>query len=540
MRSGGSQPGNMQPGRRTGLLVRPSNWPLTVRVPAVVVLLMLIVSAVISERVLSRLVETQSRHLTELTGAYLDGVSSAVMPHVLREDVWEIYDVLDRATQRYSGLDVAWTTVVDHAGVIIASSQPRVHVTQERLSALLQTDNSLQPRIAINGTSGVSEFARNLLHQGRVVGAIHGEVRIEALIAERWSVLTTLILTNAALALTLAAIGYVMVRRMVRPVGLLADHMQVDPGGTAHAIPEHQLGAPTSEFGRLFRRYNSLVETVRERERLIHALAEEERLAALGRLSSVMAHEINNPLGGMLTAVQTLKRHGHREDVRISSVDLIERGLIGMRNVARSTLAAYRSDQGQQQLTREHLEDLAILIGPEVRRKNLRLAWTNGIQQPIELPAQPICDATLNLLLNACAASVSGGAVKFQAQATACHLAITVKDQGGGLPDELRTWLQSGSPDEMPGDSHGGLGLWIVRRHVVDLAGAITVEPDPGNGTQITLTFPRAREPSNARPQEPHQVIPAKAKELEHGTRRTLDRIDRGRPDYGRKPLADA
>ncbi len=540
MRSGGSQPGNMQPGRRTGLLVRPSNWPLTVRVPAVVVLLMLIVSAVISERVLSRLVETQSRHLTELTGAYLDGVSSAVMPHVLREDVWEIYDVLDRATQRYSGLDVAWTTVVDHAGVIIASSQPRVHVTQERLSALLQTDNSLQPRIAINGTSGVSEFARNLLHQGRVVGAIHGEVRIEALIAERWSVLTTLILTNAALALTLAAIGYVMVRRMVRPVGLLADHMQVDPGGTAHAIPEHQLGAPTSEFGRLFRRYNSLVETVRERERLIHALAEEERLAALGRLSSVMAHEINNPLGGMLTAVQTLKRHGHREDVRISSVDLIERGLIGMRNVARSTLAAYRSDQGQQQLTREHLEDLAILIGPEVRRKNLRLAWTNGIQQPIESPAQPIRDATLNLLLNACAASVSGGAVEFQAQATACHLAITVKDQGGGLPDELRTWLQSGSPDEMPGDGHGGLGLWIVRRHVVDLAGAITVEPDPGNGTQITLTFPRAREPSNARPQEPHQVIPAKAKELEHGTRRTLDRIDRGRPDYGRKPLADA
>ena len=124
--------------------MRPSNWPLTVRVPAVVVLLMLIVSAVISERVLSRLVETQSRHLTELTGAYLDGVSSAVMPHVLREDVWEIYDVLDRATQRYSGLDVAWTTVVDHAGVIIASSQPRVHVTQERLSALLQTDNSLQ------------------------------------------------------------------------------------------------------------------------------------------------------------------------------------------------------------------------------------------------------------------------------------------------------------------------------------------------------------------------------------------------------------
>jgi len=540
---------NMKPGRQTWLLARPSNWPLTVRVPAVVVLLMLMVSAVISERVLSRLVETQSRHLTELTGAYLDGVSSAVMPHLLREDVWEIYDVLDRATQRYSGLDIAWTTVVDHAGVIIASSQPRVHVTQEPLPARWQTAEPQPSSIAIDETSGVSTFSRNLPHQGRVVGAIHGEVRIEALIAERWSVLTTLILTNAALALALAAIGYAMVRRMVRPVGLLADHMQVDPGGTARAIPHCQLGPPTSEFGRLFRRYNSLVETVRERERLLHALAEEERLAALGRLSSVMAHEINNPLGGMLTAVQTLKRHGHREDVRVNSVDLIERGLIGMRNVARSTLAAYRLDPGQQTLTREHLEDLALLIGPEVRRKNLALVWANGLREPIDLPAQLIRDATLNLLLNACAASVSGGGVGFRAQVTECDLTITVSDEGGGLPAGLRSWLQSGletglqsgSPDEMPEDGQGGLGLWIVRRHVAELQGTIAVEPVPGTGTQVTLTFPRACDRSKMRTtQEPNQVTSARAKELQHGTGRTFDRLDRGRPDHGRKPLADA
>ena len=65
-------------------------WPITVKVPVAVASLMLLVGFVLSERVLSRLGDTQEQHLVELSQSYLDGLSSAIIPSIIREDNWEI------------------------------------------------------------------------------------------------------------------------------------------------------------------------------------------------------------------------------------------------------------------------------------------------------------------------------------------------------------------------------------------------------------------------------------------------------------------
>ena len=75
-------------------------------------------------------------------------------------------------------------------------------------------------------------------------------------------------------------------------------------------------------------------------------LAEEKRLGSLGRLASAVAHEINNPLGGLFNALATLRSHGHLSSVRDGSLGLLERGLIGIRDVVRTTLTIYRTDDG--------------------------------------------------------------------------------------------------------------------------------------------------------------------------------------------------
>jgi hypothetical protein len=72
------------------------SWPITVKVPVAVASLMLLVGFVLSERVLSRLGDTQERHLVELSQSYLDGLSSAIIPSILREDNWEIFDAITR------------------------------------------------------------------------------------------------------------------------------------------------------------------------------------------------------------------------------------------------------------------------------------------------------------------------------------------------------------------------------------------------------------------------------------------------------------
>ena len=470
----------------------PFRWPLAWRVPLLVVLLMVSASAAVTNRVLSRLAETQTRHLMQLSDAYLDGLSSAILPHVVREDVWEVYDALDRARQRYQGLDIAWTVVTDPHGHVLASSHPREFPLQSRLKERTTAAFDTGSVPALTEAKGLAHLRRDLSYQGRTLGVVHAEVRIEGLIRERWEVLRTLVMTNALLTLALAAIGYFAVLRMMRPVRVLSAHLRSGAEGRMSAIPNTELGPPGSEFGSLFRNYNSLIGSVGERERLLAQLAEEERLAALGRLAAGMAHEINNPLGGLLNAVATLKRHGEKPTVRETSIRLLETGLRGIRDIVRSSLATYRRRDDQLPLTPTDLDDLRLLLQPEIKRKRLTLVWGNRIDRPLAVPAGAVRDAALNLLLNGCAASPAAGTLTFDAHSTKTGLVLEVGDEGPGLPEAVLHYINAQDDGHAPLSEREGLGLWMVKRLSRESGGRLSAQRKSTGGATVQLIVPEA------------------------------------------------
>lgn len=469
--------------------MRPTSWPVAAKVPALVVVFMMAVSVAVTNGVLSRLIETQSRHLNQLSGAYLDGVSSALLPHMLRDDVWEVYDVLERAAQRYEGLQIDWTTVLDASGVVIASSQPRRFPLQSRLPDDILRNAPAREEVGMKEGLAFATLKRELRYQDRTLGTIYAHVRIGPLLQERRDVLRTLILTNALLTVLLAGVAYALIRHMLRPIRILSRHMREGATGNVTEISSAIMPPPHSEFGQLFRRYNSLIGAVSERERLIGRLAEEERLAALGRLASGMAHEINNPLGGMLNAIDALKRHGERDAVRQTSTRLIEQGLTGIRDVVRSALATYRPDGQTRELRTDDLDDLAYLLKPEIRRRGLVLSWIVDIDGAVRLSVADVRSAALNLLLNACAASPDGGTIGFKASVHNHVLELVIEDQGSGLPDKIRTYLCSTPTTDRPAEEGGGLGLWMVKRYVADCGGTIDISELAPTGTSIRITI---------------------------------------------------
>ncbi len=465
------------------------NFPVTVRAPLLVATLMFIVAAIISQQVLDRLSRTQTDYLSGLTSAYLDGLSGAVSPHVLRRDIWEVFDALDRSKGKYKALRPVETVVADQSGKIIASSDPRKLASPMPVPTIYQKRFSGGAVLQFDGQAQRAYVRRNLQYEGRQIGTIYATLDISHLIAERRTVFYELVLTNLALTILLAGIGYLAVRRMLKPVKVLADHLALGAKGQVETIPSALLDQKKSEFGRLFRNYNALARAVQERAELADRLSREERLASLGRLASGMAHEINNPLGGLFNAVDTLQKHGDKAAIRKSSLSLLERGLSGIRDVVSAALATYRPNQNNRDLNTKDIDDLALLLQPELRRRKISLEWKNLVKGNIPVQAAAVRQAILNLLLNAVAASPKGSDIAMRAEVSNDTLIITVNDAGNGLPEKAIEMLTGPKEPAVPVVEGSGIGLWMVQRLMAEIGGFIAIGKSQFGGTSITCTI---------------------------------------------------
>ena len=471
---------------------------LSVRGPMVVALLMIAISIVVSLRALSRLEETQTKHLLQLSSTYLDGLSTSLLPAVVREDVWEVFDTLDRARERYQGLDVKWVTVTNDENRTIASSSPQEFPPFESLKDAVSQAFTGQGEMVLDETGAEARLMRPLVYQDREIGRIYALADISSLMQERSEVLRELVMTNALLTILLVAIGAFFMRRMLKPVGLLSEYLVQGQEAAVTPIPFDVVKRQSREFRTLFESYNAMAAAVNERETLAAELSEEEKLASVGRLASGMAHEINNPLGGMFNALDSLKRYGAREDVRSTSIRLLEQGLSGIRELVRSTLTTYKSGQRPRDLTVTDLDDLRLLVKPEARLRKLRLNWQLEFSGPVHVPAVPVRDAILNLLLNACHSSGENGAVGFRAGVEDGAFTAEVSDTGSGLPPHVREYIERKGAGAAPIDRRSGLGLWIVKRHCDELGAALQVVRSGQDGTTLKLLIPLKGEIENA------------------------------------------
>jgi len=465
-----------------------ANWPLAWKIPLLAAGLLLGVAFVISQFVLNRLESDQESNLRLLTSAYLDGLSAAVLPSAIHADVWEAFDALDRARARYAGLKVRFAIVVLPNGKVLAASDPLRFPVQSAVPPDVDLRFPTEDGLIIDNASGRAWLARSLREGGFSVGRIVAEIDISELLRVREKVLLTLVAVNASLALGFAAIGSFALRRMLKPLSVLSGYVERVRAGRADPIPEAKCQRISREFDLLFDRFNAMARALNEREELASRLANQEKYAVLGKLASGMAHEVNNPLGGLFNAVDTLRRHGDDRHVREATLNLLERGLTHIRNVVRSTLVTYRREITENTLRPVDIDDLRLLIEPEASRKRLQIDWVNDLHGAVPVDVESVRQVILNLLINACAATPADGMVHLDARATEGALTIEVGDQGQGLPDDLAKYLVGRSDGATWVGS--GLGLWIVRRLVADQGGEIRLGEEKGLSTLIRITWP--------------------------------------------------
>lgn len=464
---------------------RFNQLPLFFRLPLLAAAMMVLVGAVASQQVLRALAGVQDARVQELAQMHVEGLAVALGPLVVRRDVWEVYDTLDRASQGGEGRRMVLTAVADETGRVLAATDPRRVPVDSPIGDLAVGAVALTD-LTVGGADPLLRLIAPLEFQGRTVGQIVTELDVSDLISERRRALVFLLLGNALAIGVLTLGGYAAMRRMLRPVSMLARQM-TETGGQPHAIPEGEIPRGDGELARLSRTYNRMVGAVAAKAEAERRLAERERFVALGRLSSSLAHEINNPLGGLLNVTDTLRSYSDRPDVVRQSAELLDRGLRHLRDVARVTLDQNRLDREGALLAPADFDDLRLLILPEHTRMMQELRWSVPRAAALSAwRAAPVRQIALNLLLNASAAAGRGGRIGLQVSLDDAVLELCVSDSGPGMPEAAKLRLLSDAA-LTPG---GGVGLRLVRDLVAALGGRIALDRD-SDLTVVRVTLPQ-------------------------------------------------
>ncbi len=422
-------------------------------------------------------------------------MARSLFPALLHDDVWQAFETVSQPFKGSNESTLAESLVVlDADRRVYVSSHPEKHPVLSELSALGGDWEILDREIAAAGDAETLVFEHNeSAHIFIAIPITSDNVRLGTLIVvhgnawiwKRFEKISVRALWITLLILAvLLPINWYWGRRMVAPLQLVT--RRLSDIGSGELVPlDPALYPYRDEVGALYLAYGQMVNELKEKIVLKREVLEHERMAAVGRLTAGIAHEINNPLGGMLNAISTLKRYGSPEPLIQKTISLLERGLSQIRETVAALLVEAKVTS--RPLTAHDLDDVRLLVAPRAHEQNTDVAWHTQLSDSIALPSTPVRQVLINLALNAIQAAGRNGHVVVRTIGDAAKLAIVVENDGQKLSAAQHENLFE--PFSRFSEHGHGLGLWVCYQIVTQLRGDIRTESD-NDSTRFIVTLP--------------------------------------------------
>lgn len=273
----------------------------------------------------------------------------------------------------------------------------------------------------------------------------------------------------------------VIARPVVALTAFTRDYLK--PGSAPVAPPPGP-----GELGELQRGFTRLVGDLQQSQQ---TLVQASRLAAVGEVTALVAHEVRTPLGILRSSAQMLSQETELSTDGRELLSIIESETARLNRLVSSLLDSTRMQPPQRAATDVHalVEHARSLLAAQARDRQVTVGIVlEAAHAIVECDGEQVTQVLLNLVMNALQILPSGGRIEIRTHNDGRRLVLEVSDDGPGIPAEDRGRLFE--PFVYKREGGLGLGLAVVRQIVRSHGGEVGVDASPLGGARFHFSLP--------------------------------------------------